>query len=200
LFAASTMFCDMYLPRTGLALLAVAATTAACGDANLLPPANVAVAEDTVTLWAVTGTAIALPSAYDVVLTVPARTDRTADFDFVFDFVRDSVTGDTVPALEPRGAMGLSADGGLITVSSTFDALTSAPGSGYNSYSPVYLDTTTVVAVRSRTQTCNFGITSGIFAKVQPLVISRTFRKIILRLVVDPNCGYRGLQLGIPGS
>jgi hypothetical protein len=193
------MLSHMHLPRTGLALLALAAT-AACGNANLLPPANIPVAEDTVTLWAATGTAIALPSAYDVVLASPARTDRTSDFDFVFDFVRDTLTGDTVPALVPRGALGLSADGGLLRVSTKFDSLVTAPGSGYDAYKPVYLDTTSVVVVRSRSQTCNFGITSGVYAKVLPLAISVSFRKIILRLVVDPNCGYRGLALGLPGS
>ena len=194
------MFRHPNLPGTGLALLLVAVSAVACGSANLLPPANVAVADDTVTLWAVTGTAIALPSAYDIILATPARTDRTSSFDFVFDFLADSLTGDTVPALEPRGAVGLSADGGLIKVASTFGAITSAPGSGYNSTSPVYVDTTTVVAVRSRTETCNFGITSGVFAKLQPLVIDRVARKIVLHLVVDPNCGYRSLQPGIPGS
>ena len=194
------MFCHMHLPRPGLALLALLAATAACGDANLLPPASIEVAEDTVTLWAATGTAIALPSAYDVVLATPARTDRTSDFDFVFDFVRDTLTGDTVPALLPRGAFGLSADGGLLRVATTFDSLVTAPGGGYDAYKPVYLDSTTVVAVRSRTQECNFGVSSGVYAKVVPLAISVSFRKIILRLVVDPNCGYRGLALGLPGS
>jgi hypothetical protein len=190
----------MHLPRTGLALVALLAATAACGDSNSLSPASIEVAEDTVTLWAATGTAIALPSAYDVVGATPARTDRTSDFDFVFDFVRDTLTGDTVPALLPRGALGLSADGGLLLVATKFDSLPMAPGSGYDSYKPVYLDTNTVVVIRSRAQTCNYGITSGVYAKVLPLSISVSFRKIILRLVVDPNCGYRGLQLGIPGS
>lgn len=194
------MFWHMHLPRTGLALVALVAATAACGDANLLPPANVPVKEDTVTLWAVTGTAISLPSAYDILLNTPARTDRTSDFDFVFDFVPDTLRGDSVPALQPRGAMGLSADGGLLRVATKFDSLTAAPGSGYDAYKPVYLDTTTVVVARSRTQTCNFGITSGMFAKVVPLAISRTYRKIVLRVVTDPNCGYRGLLPGIPGS
>jgi hypothetical protein len=194
------MFCHKYLPRTGLALVCLLAATAACGDTNLLPPANIEVAEDSVTLWAATGTAIALPSAYDILLATPARTDRTSAFDFVFDFVRDTLTGDTVPALLPRGAMGLSADGGLLQVATKFDSLTIAPGSGYNSYAPVYLDTATVVVVRSRTETCNFGITSGLYAKVKPVSISLPLRKIVMRSVVDPNCGYRGLQPGLPGS
>jgi len=184
--------------RIGLALVFAAAS--ACGDANLLPPANVIVRDDTITLWAVTGTAIALPSAYDILLGITARTDRTADFDLVFDFVYDSIAKDTVPAFLPRGALGLSADGGLQRVTTPFDSVFAAPSGGYDPFKTVYLDTTTVVVARSRTQVCNFGISSGLFAKLQPIAISRTFRKIILHLVADPNCGYHSLQPGLPGS
>ncbi len=180
-------------------LVLACAAVAACGDSNLLPPATLAVETDTVTLWAITGTPIAEPSAWDLVLGYPARTDRTASFDFAFDFVWDSVAQDTMPALLPRGALGLSADGGLQVVRTPFDSLRSAPSTGYDADKPVFLDTTTVVAARSRTQTCNFGIYSGIFAKLVPLSIDRTYRKIILRMVIDPNCGYYSFQPGVPG-
>ena len=196
------MFRHMHLPRAGLALLAVVAAASACGDSSLLPPADLLVLDDTVTLWAVTGTAITLPSAFDILLNSVARTDRTGGFDFVFGFVPDTLTGDSVPglpALLPRGWMGLSADGGLLRVATKFDSLAAAPGSGYDSYAPVYLDTGTVVVARSRTQTCNFGLTSGQFAKVQPVAIDIAARKIVLHVVNDPNCGYRGLQPGLPG-
>jgi hypothetical protein len=192
------MFRHPQVPRLGLALLFAAA--AACGDANILPPASLAVRDDTITLWALTGTNIQFPSAYDLVLGIAARTDRTPDFDLAFDFVYDSLAHDTVPALLPRGALGLSADGGLLRVATRFDSLYAAPGSGYDAIRPVFLDTTTVVVVRSRTQICNFGISSGLYAKLQPLAISRTFRKLIMRMVTDPNCGYHSLQPGVPGS
>lgn len=184
--------------RIGLTLACVAAT--ACGDANLLPPATLGVRDDTITLWAVTGTAIQLPSAWDLVLGIAARTDRTSSFDLVFDFVYDSLAQDTVAALLPRGALGLSADGGLQRVNQSFDNLLAAPSDGYDSVKPVFVDTTTVVAARSRSQTCNFGIYSGIYAKAIPIAISRTDRKIILRLVTDPNCGYHSFQPGVPGN
>jgi hypothetical protein len=192
------MFRHPPVSRLGLALVFAAAT--ACGDANLLPPAQLGVRDDTVTLWALTGTSIQLPSAYDVVLGTVARTDRTPDFDLAFDFVYDSLKHDTVAAFMPRGALGLSADGGLLQVATRFDSLYAAPGSGYDAYKTVFLDTTTVVVVRSRTQVCNFGISSGYYAKIRPLTISRTYRNIIMRLVTDPNCGYHSLQPGIPGS
>lgn len=188
------------LPVVRIGLVLGCVTASACGDANLLPPATLAVREDTVTLWAVTGTSLSLPSAWDLVLGFAARTDRTASFDMVFDFIYDSLAHDTVPALLPRGWLGLSADGGLQRMSVAFDSLRAAPSGGYDSYKPVPLDTTTVVAARSRSQTCNFGIYSGIFAKAIPLAISRTDRKLILRMVTDPNCGYHSFQPGVPGN
>jgi hypothetical protein len=184
--------------RIGLTLACLAAT--ACGDANLLPPATLGVRDDTITLWAVTDTPIQLPSAWDLVLGISARTDRTSAFDMVFDFVYDSLAHDTVPALLPRGALGLSADGGLQRMPTAFDSLFAAPVDGYDSYKTIPLDSTTVVVIRSRSQTCNFDIYSGIFAKAVPLAISRADRKIILRLVTDPNCGYHSFRPGVPGN
>ena len=193
------MFRHFRPTRIGPAL-AVALATSACGDANILPPATLGVATDTITLWAVTGTDIGLPSAYDLVYGITARTDRTADFDFVFDFVYDRAAGDTVPALLPRGAVGLSADGGLLKVSTPFDSLYSAPGGDYDPNKIVPVDTTTTVVARSRSQYCNYGITAGLYAKIQPLSISRTFRKMIFRMTIDPNCGYRSFRPGVPGN
>ena len=192
------MFRHPFPTRAALVLAAVA--TSACGEANLLPPATLAVREDTIRLWAVSGTDIGLPSAYDLVLGLTARTDRTSDFDFVFDFVYDSVAHDTVPALLPRAALGLSADGGLVRVATRFDSLYAAPAGGYDASKVVFLDSTTVVVARSRTQTCNFGIYSGIFAKLVPLELSRTYRRLTMRLVTDPNCGYHSFRPGVPGN
>lgn len=189
------MFNHMHLPRVGLAF-AVAAALAACSDASLLPPASVEVAEDTITLWAVHGTPIGLPSAFDVLLNTPVRTDRSGDFDILFDFIADSVTGDTVPAFLPRGAVGLSADGGLQRVVALFDTMRVAPSTGYSAQAPVYLDLDVLILARSRTQTCNFGLTSGLYSKLQPMLIDRVTRSVLVRVAWDPNCGYRGIQTG----
>ncbi len=192
------MFRHPHLARLGLAL--VFASASACGDANLLPPATLTVATDTVTLWALSGTAIGVPSAWDMVLDLPVRTDRSSDFDFAFDFAYDSTAHDTLPALFPRGAVGLSADGGLQRVTTAFDVLYSAPGDGYDASKVVFLDSTAVVVAKSRTQTCNFGIYSGLYAKIRPLAISHTTRKVVLEVVTDPNCGYHSFRPGVPGS
>jgi hypothetical protein len=198
LFLLSTVFNHLHLPRSGLALV-FAAALGACGNANILPPATVPATVDTLALWAVTGTDIIHPSAFDLLNNLVVRTDRTASFDFVLDFVVDSV-GDTVPVLYPRGGVGLTPDGGIQAVAGHFDSLTVAPVDGYETHLPIHLTLGGVVAARSRTQTCNFGLTSGIYAKLQPLDIDTPNRRMVIRILVDQNCGYRGLQPGLPDS
>jgi hypothetical protein len=81
-----------------------------------------------------------------------------------------------------------------------WDTLVVAPPDGYESRQAVRLALNTVVVARSRTQTCNFGLSAGLYAKLQPLDIDLPNRRMVIRILVDQNCGYRGLQTGIPGS
>jgi len=188
------MFSHLHLPRCGLALL-LAAALSACGDANILPPATEPAYVDTLALWAVTGTPIVRPSAFDLLTNQVVRTDQTASFDFVFDIV-----GDTMAVLIPRGGVGLTPDGGLQPVGLQWDTLVVAPSDGYDSRRPVRLDLGAVVVARSRAKLCNFGISAGFYAKIQPLVIDLPNRQLVFRILLDQNCGYRGLETGIPGS
>jgi hypothetical protein len=183
-------------PGIGLAFV-FAAALAACGDPNLLPPATVVVQEDTLTLWALTGTPILRPSAFNILNQTPARTDRTSEFDFAFDLVPDSL-GDTVAVLIPRGGFGLSADAGLIRLVANYDTLRLAPVEGYEFHKPVVFDFEVVVVARSRLQSCNFDLSYGLYAKLQMIDLNRAERWVRLRMNLDPNCGYRGLAPGIP--
>ena len=194
LFLVSTVFSHLHLPRSGLALI-LAAALGACGDANILPPATVPSVEDTLALWAATGTDIIRPSAFDLLNNQVVRTDRSVSFDFVFDV--DS-TGHAV--LIPRGGVGLSPDGGLQRVGVHWDTLVVAPSDGYESQQPVRFDLGAVVVARSRTQTCNFGLSAGLYAKLQPLDVDRPNRRMVIRILIDQNCGYRSLRTGLPDS
>ena len=124
------------------------------------------------------------------------RTDQSGSFDFLFDL--RPVNGDTVPVLVPRGGEGLTADVGIMRTTARFDTLRLAPSDGYEFHAPVRVDTATVMLVRSRLQTCNFGLSYGLYGKLQPLAISRAERWIRFKLRYDPNCGYRGLGPGVP--
>jgi len=185
------------LPLAGLAIVCAAAL-AACGDQTLLPPATRSIVDDTVTLWALSGTDVTKASAFDILNQLVARTDRTTELDFAFDFRWDSASRDTVPVLVPRGAMGLSDEAGLIRVRALFDTLLLAPAEGYETHSPVPVDTGWVVFAHSRYKVCDWGIQSGLYAKIKPVAVDRANRAIHLRIAVDPNCGYRGLGPGVP--
>src|SRR5438876_11987128 len=75
---------------TGLALLA-----AACSKTTGLPAAIYTNAVDTVSLYALRGTAITLPYAYSMQDRLTLRTDTTVNLDFAFDF--DTVSKPTLP-------------------------------------------------------------------------------------------------------
>lgn len=175
-------------PFIGLALL-----VAACGDANNLPAAVFTNAVDTVSLYALRGTAITLPSAYVLEGAHTVRTDQTTALDFAFDF--DS-TG--APALYPTGAINLGQASGLQTSTSTFEAITLAPTGNYTFDKPVVVDSGAVVLVRSRPSNCLFGATVSLYAKLRVLGVDTTAKRLDFEILVDQNCGYRSLEPGLP--
>jgi hypothetical protein len=190
-------------PGTPLALAALlgigAAGLSACGDDLTLPAATLETESLTVTLYALTGTPVAQPSAYNIIFLTPVRTDRSTDFDFAVDMDTNQ-TGDTVVLILPRGAMGLTADGGVQKVDVPFDSLLLAPADGYIQDSALAVATGDVLAFASRRQTCNFGVVRPHYAKALVEAVDRVQRSVQLRMRIDPNCGYRGLAPGVPTS
>jgi len=178
----------------GLALLA-----AACSDTTGLPAAVINSVVDTVSLFALFGTPISTPSAYalngrlgGLAANALVRTDQASAFDFAFNF--DSLRR---PVLLPPGAVGLGQSAGLQRASLPFDAITVAPTGGYVFDQPLVVDTGTVAIVRSPTN-CLFGVTVFLYAKLRVVAIDTTARRIDFWILVDQNCGYRGLAPGIP--
>lgn len=181
--------------------LLAAAALGACGESITLPPAGLETEEDTITLYALTGTPVSTPSGYSILSRAVVRTDRSTDFDFAVDF-RTGAGGDTTVVLLPRGALGFAADGGLQSVTVPFDSLLLAPETGYVESDALAVGRGSVVVAASRRQACNFGILRPFYAKMRVEDINRDplQRSVTLRIVVDPNCGYRGLAPGIPNA
>jgi hypothetical protein len=181
-------------PRAAAPLaLAMIAAIAACSAAFPLPPAGLGTATASVTLWALTGTNLAYPSAYDIMQRVVARTDRTSAFDFAVDMRVDSLN-DTSTVLLPRGALGLYVDGGLQLAKQPYDSITIAPTSGYQDSLPVVIKVGSVVLAASRSQTCNFGYVRPFYSKVRITTVDLVARSITFDILTDPNCGYRSLK------
>jgi hypothetical protein len=176
-----------------LAALVAALTVTACGTTSGLPTASIPNVVDTVSLYALDGTPLPAPSGYDVQYKVVVRTDRFASFDFAFN-----ITAAGQPVLLPTGALGLGRSSGIQVQSVGFDAVTLAPTSAYVDTTAVPVDSGTVAVVHSRSTGCAFGAVVFYYAKIEVLAIDTVARRIDLQVLVDQNCGYRGLELGVP--
>lgn len=182
-----------------LSLLFVAlVVAAACGDPLGLPPAAIANRTDTVSLYALSGTPVTAASAYVIAFRQKIRTDQsTLGFDFVFDI--DSLGR---ALLLPTGALRLGRGSGIQLSTLEFDSLKVAPTSRYQLDSAVVVDSNAVMVLHSRPLTCSFGITSLYYAKLHVLAVDTTSgpdgRRIDFEILTDINCGYRGLEEGLP--
>lgn len=183
-------------PRFGLLIAAgVAALAGACNTPLGLPAASDENVVDTISLWALNGTALSLPSAFQLATKSVVRTDRSSSFDFAFD-----VDTGGRPVFLPTGALGLGVGSGLRRETVGFDSITTAPGGTYTSDSAFVFDSGTVAVVRSRPVTCGFGATVFYYAKLKVLAYDAVDRRVDIQILVDANCGYRGLTPGVPTS
>src|SRR6266571_5785736 len=153
----------MTSPRPRLGLLAacgIVALAAACTESLGLPAAFNENVVDTVSLWALDGTALSLPSGYQLSTKTTVRTDRSSSFDLAFNV-------DTLgrPVFLPTGALGLGLGSGLHHETAAFDAITTPPSSGYTSDSAFVFDSGAVAVVRSRPG-CSLGATIFYYAKL----------------------------------
>ncbi len=178
---------------------------AGCGTDLTLPPASAPITQQQIILFALTNTPVNTNSAYDMLQPIEVRVDQTNAFDFAFDLRFDSAYGigkhgDTVAVLIPRGAMGFVADPGLIALPGIFnyDSLQVAPAGGYTKDRAVAIHEGDVLYAASRIQTCNFGFTLPHYAKLIIQKIDLAAYSTTIRVVLDPNCGYREINSGIP--
>jgi hypothetical protein len=166
---------------------------AACGDPFGLPRASATNVVDTVSLYALSRTPVATPSGYRLQFRDAVRVDQGAAFDFAMDL-------DTAnrPVLLPTGALRLGRGSGVQTTALPFDSIRIAPGGGFQLDSGVTLDVANRAIVHSVDATCSFGINAVYYAKLQILAVDTVARRIDFRILVDTNCGYRGLEPGLP--
>ncbi len=169
-------------------------TIAACGNTGLQQGIYVN-AVDTVTLYALDGTALDLPSAYSI--SYPAavvHTDQSSNFDFAFN-----ITAADAAVLLPTGAIHLGIGSGIQVVNASFNAITVSPGGVYTDSLPVLVDSGTVAVVHSRAVSCPItGSFSFLYAKLQVLAIDTIARSLKMQILSNQNCGYHSLEPGYP--
>ena len=177
-----------------LAILALLLAAAACSDSTGLPPATLTNAERTDTLYALIGTPVSTPSGYALEGSRRIRTDLSVDFDFAYN-----VQSDGSHVFLPRAALGIdptaAVNPGFLATTETFEAIKLAPSNGYVTNQAIPIVVGSRYIVRSRV-TCAIGVPK--YAKVEVVSLDEIARSVAFRVLTDDNCGFKGLEPGLP--
>jgi hypothetical protein len=89
---------------------------------------------------------------------------------------------------------------GLLLADGPFDAITRAPTSGYKYDSSLVMPAGKILLVDTIDHTCNTFSLLGpnIRAKIQLDSVSLVRRALYMRVLSNPNCGFRDLVPGLP--
>ncbi len=169
------------------------ALAAGCGDPFALPRAGFTNVVDTVSLYALSGTPVRTPSGYNVQFREPILVQDGGILDFAVDL--DSAYR---PVLLSTGALRLGRGSGVQVTTLPFDSIKIAPAGGFQLDSAVTLEVGGRAIVHSRPATCSFQIPALYYAKLEILAVDTAARRVTFQILVDANCGYRGLEPGIP--
>ena len=186
-----------------LAALAVAAGGAAGCDDPFGLKATVATATDTLVAFAMTGTPPSYPAAFNAGTGAVVRVQSDVAFDVAFDLTSDNrvrlIPARLVSAIrQSLGLVSTTHQVGLLAPSSSFDAITQAPSSGYKRDSVLVVATNQPVVLEVVSDACQFSLASILYAKLVVDSVSSASRQIWFRTIRNPNCGFRSFQPGVP--
>ncbi len=181
----------------GPVVLGAVLFSSGCDNSLTLPPASFPNFVDTVTLNALQGTPIDAPSGFNLVLGLTARTDRQNEgFDIAFDIDEQNRA-----LILTTGALGLSAQSAIQVSDRAFDDIMIAPLDDYEREVAITVEVGSVFIVRSQPTSigCVFYVGQlPRYGKFEVLSLDLQTRQITLKNLVNVNCGYRSLEMGIP--
>ena len=185
-----------------LAAVGVIGATA-CDDPFGLK-ATLGVINDTLVVYAMTGTATSFPSGFNAATGALTRITPDIPFDVAFDLTADN----KIKMVPARLISGTRVSLGVVQVTqqvglqapanTTFEAITKAPSSGYKRDSVLVVGTGQPVVIEVVSDACQFSLASIMYAKVVVDSVNPTSRQIFFRSTRDPNCGFRSFQPGVP--
>lgn len=191
-------------PPAGRLAAALFATLglAACDDPLGLR-ASLAVRFDTLSVFAMTGTPVTYPAAYNVGIGTIARVDSDVAFDVAFDLTGTGqvrlIPARLISATRNLGGFPSATPRvGLQRHSGSFESLTKAPNGNYTYDSTLVVAPGDAVAIEVMSDACQFSLSSLIYAKLVVDSIDTSSRLVYFRATRDPNCGFRSLQPGVP--
>jgi hypothetical protein len=187
-----------------LTIVAALSSLAACSDPTEVR-ARLEVTADTLTAYAMTGTSPVLPSALNVPFSVTVRADGGVNNGLSYDVAFDiDQTGNAVlyPIRLVVNPLTGSHRVGLLKSTESFDALKRAPTVVFPDTLPLTVAVNEVAIVENSHNAggdvCQFQVSPNLYAKVVIDSINTTQRTIHFRMVSNPNCGFRSLELGFP--
>jgi hypothetical protein len=177
---------------------AIAVTGVACGDFTGVP-ASLPTLADSGLVYALNGAPPGAPTA----LHMFSGTLLSADANFIFDIAFDIDTAGNVVVLPQHvvaSSLAVTHCVGLQASDSSFDAVTSAPKSGYRADTALVVRPGKVILAQSHdASACGVSLTgTTLYAKVVILAVDRVARTMNLRFVSDPNCGFLSFGAGVP--
>jgi hypothetical protein len=177
-----------------LLFLVLLLTATACGDSTALPDPTNSNVELTETLYALVATPVSTPSGYSLDGSQRVRTDLSVEFDFAYN-----VESDGRHVFVPRAALGIdpgaSVNPGFLASNESFEAIKVAPSNGYVTDRAIPIVEGERYVVRSRVA-CNGGLPK--YAKVEVVAFDEPARTVTFRVLTDDNCGFKGLEPGLP--
>ncbi|MEO5579968.1 MAG: hypothetical protein ABIR58_04865 [Gemmatimonadaceae bacterium] len=188
--------------RTTLGLVAGVLLVAGCGEANLFN-ASLPTARDSYTIFALTGSPVAYPSGINTFIRQAVRVDGNANFDVAFDI---DAAGDAIvyPARLIVSSLSGNRPVGLQKVAGTFESVLSAPRGKYVDSLAVAAKAGAVIVIEAARNgsgdVCQFSISPFIYTKLLIESIVPATRTIIVQSVLNPNCGSRSFEPGIPAN
>ena len=185
--------------KLALAVIASALALTACGDPQGII-AQLPTVTDSYQVYALTGTPASLPSGINTYIRSAVRVDGNANFDVAFDI---NGTGQVLvyPVQKVVSSISGNRQVGLRKIIGASSAVLIAPTGTYLDSTVVAVpgDVIVLQALRNgASDACQFDISPYIYTKLVIDSISVRTRSIFVGATLDPNCGFRSFESGIP--
>lgn len=192
----------MKRPLVLIGALSAVIVSGACTDPIHIT-AQTATLVDTLSVYALSGSAPSLPAALDIFARQPVRVDGFGSFDIAFDIVSPTQVKILPVRFVVSSTNGVRAVG-IARSPGTFEQLLNAPSGGYTTDSTMTLAIGQLMVIQTTRalsgEFCQFALSPYLYGKLAILSIDTTSRLISFELGFDPNCGFRSFQPGIPTS